>query len=129
RRHGRVHGRRRRRGVRPAAAAARLPPARAHAVVPVEGALAAGYPPSMSHRSDPHSSTAAQQLELLPATAEIDTTGRLLIGGCALERVAELFGTPAFVVDEVALRETARTFREAFLSRHGDTRVCFASKD
>src|SRR5437016_10722128 len=67
-------------------------------------------------------------MDLLPTTAEIDAAGRLLIGGCALERIAEVFGTPAFVVDELALRETARTFREAFLSWHADTRVCFASK-
>src|SRR5206468_10829729 len=53
---------------------------------------------------------------------------RVLDGGCALEEVAEQFGTPAFVVDEAAVRRTARSYREAFSSWHGDTRVCFASK-
>jgi diaminopimelate decarboxylase len=64
----------------------------------------------------------------LPATAELDREGRLTVGGCVLERVAETFGTPAFVVDEDSLRATARAYVEAFLSWHGDTRVCFASK-
>jgi diaminopimelate decarboxylase len=66
--------------------------------------------------------------ELLPDTAELDGEGRLLLGGCVLEEVAARFGTPAFVVDEADLRDTARTFREAFLSWHGASRVCFASK-
>jgi diaminopimelate decarboxylase len=65
---------------------------------------------------------------LLPLTAEFDHQGRLLVGGCALADVAEQFGTPAFVVDELALRETARQFREALLSWHAPSRVCFASK-
>jgi diaminopimelate decarboxylase len=65
---------------------------------------------------------------MLPATAALDGEGRVLVGGCVLEQVAETFGTPAFVVDEDALRDTARVYLEAFLSWHGDTRVCFASK-
>jgi diaminopimelate decarboxylase len=65
---------------------------------------------------------------LLPSTAELDAAGRVTVGGCALESVAEMFGTPAFVVDEQSLRETARAYREAFTSRHPNARVCFASK-
>jgi diaminopimelate decarboxylase len=64
----------------------------------------------------------------LPAPAALDDEGRVLVGGCALERVAETFGTPSFVVDEDALRATAAAYLEAFCSWHGDTRVCFASK-
>jgi diaminopimelate decarboxylase len=66
--------------------------------------------------------------DLLPSSAGCDEEGRLLVGGCALEDLAERFGTPAFVVDELELRETARTFQEAFLSWHGASRICFASK-
>jgi diaminopimelate decarboxylase len=65
---------------------------------------------------------------MLPATARRDGEGRILVGGCVLERVAETFGTPSFVVDEEALRAGARAYLEAFASWHGDTRVCFASK-
>jgi diaminopimelate decarboxylase len=42
--------------------------------------------------------------------------------------VAEEFGTPAFVVDEQGLRETAREYLHEFTARHGATDVHFASK-
>jgi diaminopimelate decarboxylase len=66
--------------------------------------------------------------EVLPPTAELDGDGRLIVGGCALADVASEFGTPAFVVDEQALRDTAREYLWAFRSRHSDTDVHFASK-
>jgi diaminopimelate decarboxylase len=67
-------------------------------------------------------------MDLLPRTAELDVDGRVLVGGCRLEDLAERFGTPAFVVDEFDLRASAREFQEAFLSWHARSRVCFASK-
>jgi diaminopimelate decarboxylase len=66
-------------------------------------------------------------LDVLPRTAET-RDGRLTIGGVALADVAAEFGTPAFVVDEQGLRETAREYLEAFTSRHAQTDVHFASK-
>ena len=68
------------------------------------------------------------RLAMLPATAALDGDGRVMVGGCVLEHVADAFGTPAFVVDEAALRANARAYLEAFGSWHADTRVCFASK-
>jgi diaminopimelate decarboxylase len=65
--------------------------------------------------------------DVLPRTAET-RDGRLTIGGVALADVAAEFGTPAFVVDEEGLRETAREYLDAFTSRHADTDVHFASK-
>jgi diaminopimelate decarboxylase len=65
---------------------------------------------------------------MLPSTADIDRDGRVRVGGCVLEDVAAAVGTPAFVVDEEALRLTARDYRAAFEARHPGTRVCFASK-
>jgi diaminopimelate decarboxylase len=64
---------------------------------------------------------------ILPRTAET-TDGRLTIGGVALADVAAEFGTPAFVVDEQGLRETAREYLREFTSRHERTDVHFASK-
>lgn len=64
----------------------------------------------------------------LPSTADRDRDGRLVVGGCVLEHVAEAVGTPAFVVDEASLRQSARLYVEAFCSWHADTRVYFASK-
>jgi diaminopimelate decarboxylase len=66
--------------------------------------------------------------DVLPRTAAAAPDGRLTIGGCALADVAAEFGTPAFVVDEQALRETAREYVRAFTGRHARTHVHFASK-
>jgi diaminopimelate decarboxylase len=64
---------------------------------------------------------------ILPRTAQT-RDGRLTIGGVALADVAAEFGTPAFVVDEEGLRETAREYLREFTGRHADTDVHFASK-
>jgi len=66
--------------------------------------------------------------DVLPRTAEPAADGRLTVGGCALADVATEFGTPAFVVDEQGLRETAREYLAAFEARHPGTDVHFASK-
>jgi diaminopimelate decarboxylase len=66
--------------------------------------------------------------DVLPRTAATAGDGRLTIGGCALADVAAEFGTPARVVDERGLRETAREYLRAFSSRHARTHVHFASK-
>ena len=65
--------------------------------------------------------------DVLPRTAAT-TDGRLAIGGVALADVAREFGTPAFVLDEEGLRETAQEYVREFTSRHPDTDVHFASK-
>ena len=66
--------------------------------------------------------------DVLPRTAATTGDGRLAIGGCALADLAAEFGTPAFVVDELGLRETARSYLDAFALRHPRTHVHFASK-
>ncbi len=66
-------------------------------------------------------------MSLWPPSAEI-AGDDLLIGGCSLTAIAEQFGTPAYIVDEQALRDRARRFVRAFGDRHPGTRVCFASK-
>ena len=65
---------------------------------------------------------------VLPRTAATASDGRMTVGGCALAEVAAEFGTPAFVIDELGLRETAQEYLEAFRSRHAGTHVHFASK-
>ncbi|HEY5223930.1 MAG TPA: diaminopimelate decarboxylase [Microbacteriaceae bacterium] len=67
-------------------------------------------------------------LSLYPAGSHLDEHGRLVVGGCAVADVIEQFGTPAYVIDEGALRERAREYREAFASRHPNSLVLFASK-
>src|SRR3984885_5544207 len=66
-------------------------------------------------------------LSLLPPNTAIEGSD-LRIGGCSLSEIAAEFGTPAFVIDEQALRERARAYREGLAARHPRSRVCFAMK-
>ena len=47
---------------------------------------------------------AAELLDLFPPGTSIADDGVLVVGGCRLDELAERFGTPAYVVDEGALR-------------------------
>ena len=66
-------------------------------------------------------------LSLFPPSATI-AGDDLQVGGCSLREIAERFGTPAYVIDEQALRSRAREYLGAFTSRHPRSRVCFAVK-
>ncbi|TAM66604.1 MAG: diaminopimelate decarboxylase [Microbacteriaceae bacterium] len=67
-------------------------------------------------------------LSLYPVGSHLDERGRLIVGGCAVADLVEQFGTPAYVVDEGALRARAREYRNAFELRHPNSLVLFASK-
>ena len=60
---------------------------------------------------------------LLPATAAVDASGRLAVGGIDVLDLTEEFGTPLFVYDEEDLRVRARAAAAAF-----DDGVAYASK-
>jgi diaminopimelate decarboxylase len=77
--------------------------------------------------SAPAARAVTDTAELWPPSAAVDGDD-LRVGGCSLRAVAEQYGTPAYVVDELALRERAQQFRQAFSDRHADSRVYFASK-
>ena len=66
-------------------------------------------------------------LSLLPPTATIDGAD-LRIGGCSLTELAAEYGTPAFIIDEDALRARARAYTDGLARRHARSRVCFAMK-
>ena len=51
---------------------------------------------------------------LLPRSASVDGAGRCLIGGVALDDLAERFGTPLYVYDEAELRGRCREYLDAF---------------
>ncbi len=63
-------------------------------------------------------------LGLLPRSARVDDRGRLLIGGCDVEELADVFGTPLYVYCEAELRARCREYREAF----GADAVSYAGK-
>ena len=45
---------------------------------------------------------------LAPVSSELDDLGRLMVGGCRLSELAERYGTPLYVLDEVSIRASAR---------------------
>ena len=67
-------------------------------------------------------------LELFPPGAAVDDGGELVVGGCRLRDLAAEFGTPAYVVDEGALRLRAREYRDELAARWPDALAIFASK-
>jgi diaminopimelate decarboxylase len=71
--------------------------------------------------------TTSPDLSLLPPSARVDGED-LRIGGCSLRELAREFGTPAYVIDEQALRARAREYVRAFTTRHPRGQVCFATK-
>jgi diaminopimelate decarboxylase len=73
----------------------------------------------------PAEPTAPIDLGLLPFTARLDATGRLLLGGLDVAGLADEFGTPLFVYDERHLRARCRDWAR-FLGGPGN--VAYASK-
>lgn len=67
-------------------------------------------------------------LSLYPEGTRLDAEGRLLIGGCPVAELAERYGTPAYLIDEGALRRRARAYVAAFRERHPNSLVLFAAK-
>jgi diaminopimelate decarboxylase len=65
---------------------------------------------------------------VFPLGSRLNERGRLEIGGCDTIELAREFGTPAYVVAEDDLRESARAFLRADEEEHGDFAVVFASK-
>jgi diaminopimelate decarboxylase len=63
-------------------------------------------------------------LELLPRSARVDEAGRLSLGGCDVEELADVFGTPLYVYCEDELRARCREYRDAF----GEGSVAYAGK-
>jgi len=71
---------------------------------------------------------AAPELVLFPLTAEISKEGHLGLGGCDVVDLAEEFGTPLYLFDELTLRHKCREFKDEFRKYHPDTLVIYASK-
>ena len=67
-------------------------------------------------------------VDLFPPGAHADDGGDLVVAGCRLRDLAAEFGTPAYVVDEGALRARAREYRDELAARWGDSLAIFASK-
>ena len=66
--------------------------------------------------------------DLFPFTADVNPQDHLTIGGCDTVDLADEFGTPLLVFDEVTLRGMCRDFVQSFQDRYADTQVLYASK-
>lgn len=63
-----------------------------------------------------------------PITAKINAKNHLEIGGCDCVELAQEFGTPLYVLDEVTLRGKCREYRTALKDRYPNSLVIYASK-
>lgn len=64
---------------------------------------------------------------LKPITAKINENGNLEIGGCDVVELAEQYGTPLYVIDEVTLRSICADYKKAF-SKYEKVNMMFACK-
>jgi diaminopimelate decarboxylase len=72
--------------------------------------------------------TGADVIGLFPPGTSRDGDGMLRVGGCRIDELAAEYGTPALVVDEVAVRQRARDYRQRLAARWPCSQVAFASK-
>jgi len=72
--------------------------------------------------------TGADVIGLFPPGTSRGSDGMLRVGGCRLDELAAEYGTPALVVDEGAVRQQARDYRQLLAARWPRSQVAFASK-
>ena len=65
---------------------------------------------------------------VLPKTTGIATEGHLSIGSCNIHDLANQYGTPLYIFDELDFRETAQEFRKEFGKRWGNITILYAAK-
>ncbi len=65
---------------------------------------------------------------VFPDTAEIDSQGQLVLGGCKAIDLADEYGTPVYVLDEATLRARCRSFIGEFRKLYPATNVSYACK-
>jgi diaminopimelate decarboxylase len=68
------------------------------------------------------------RLILFPQTAEVNAKDHLVIGGCDTVALAEEFGTPLYVFDEVDLRARCREYKTEFGKRYPKTTISYSPK-
>ena len=68
------------------------------------------------------------RLCLFPQTAEVGSSGHLIIGGCDTVELAATFSTPLYIFDETTLRNKCLEYRQEFSQRYPDTQVIYACK-
>ena len=66
---------------------------------------------------------------LSPLSAALDSQERLTIGGCLLSELADRYGTPLYVLDELSLRTSCRAYQNSLRTHYrGESIPLYASK-
>ncbi len=68
------------------------------------------------------------RLSLFPLTAAVNKQGHLTVDGCDTVELAEEFGTPLYLFDELSLRSKCAEFNTEFGQRYTDTAIVYAGK-
>lgn len=71
---------------------------------------------------------AISRLHLFPETTRRNEKGHIEIGGCDTVALAEKFGTPLYVFDELTIRNQCAEFTTTFTSRYPQTTVLYSMK-
>ena len=69
-----------------------------------------------------------KRLPLFPINTAVNDRGHLVIGGCDTVELADEFGTPLYLYDELTLRSICREFKEEFGKRYPNVQIVYASK-
>ena len=77
---------------------------------------------------DPEGTRLGELWDVLPEESSATADGVLAIGGVDVAKLAETYGTPLHIVDEVGLRRQVRRFIDGLRERWPNSEVLFASK-
>ena len=66
--------------------------------------------------------------KIFPNTTEITSLGRLEIGGCDVQNLAQKYGTPFYLFDSEHIENVCDTYNTEFISRYQNTQVVYGSK-
>ena len=65
---------------------------------------------------------------ILPITSQVNKEGILEIGGCNLEEISNIYGTPLYVYDESTIREICKEFVNEFKQSYPNSHISYSSK-
>lgn len=66
--------------------------------------------------------------ELLRDNMEINHQGHLVISGCDVTKLAAIYGTPLYILDEVLIRRACREYVTSFAALFEESQVLYAGK-
>ncbi len=68
------------------------------------------------------------RLALFPDNSGVNNEGHLVIGGCDTVKLAEEYGTPVYLFDELTMRNKCAEYKSEFNRRYPGTTVLYAAK-